>query len=395
MDLGLRTLRTFCEVIQVGSFTRAARRLGYSQSSVTAQVRVLENEIGEPVFQRLPDGVRLTPVGHTVHGYAQQLLALAGEMEAALHSASAAPPRIRLGLASTLAHGEQLARLTHLARRRLAGAQLALRVMRGAELHAALRSGELDGAVLLTGPARACPEAEADAGPHPESGRVRPLDLGPCEDIATFRVLDLEFLPVAAAERSRPDPAGTGQAAAQHVVVADPDCVSQRWLPELLRLHEGGAPEILELGSLDGVRATLRSGLGCAMLPAAMLGHRQAEGLQPLAGVPSMSWTVSLLCARAGQAFGERREALLDVVRLALGGRPGQGARREPHRTDAGPPPPATAQPGLPSGGPLPGPGLGRGTDMPGRQDLGPIPRVRRTARPPSSDEPVTLSAYR
>ncbi|MFJ1787051.1 LysR family transcriptional regulator [Streptomyces anulatus] len=60
MDLSL--LRTFLAVYRAGSLTAAARQVGLSQPTVTAQVRALEEGIGQQLFQRLPRGVVPTTV---------------------------------------------------------------------------------------------------------------------------------------------------------------------------------------------------------------------------------------------------------------------------------------------------------------------------------------------
>jgi DNA-binding transcriptional LysR family regulator len=63
------------------SFTRAAAVLGVSQPSISARVRRLEERIGEPVFERLGRGVRLTPVGEALRPAAERALALAREAD--------------------------------------------------------------------------------------------------------------------------------------------------------------------------------------------------------------------------------------------------------------------------------------------------------------------------
>ncbi|GAA0655140.1 LysR family transcriptional regulator [Kitasatospora atroaurantiaca] len=60
--LDLTLLRTFLAVHRSGSFTAAARLLGLSQPTVTAQVRALEQQLGRPLFERLPRGVAATSV---------------------------------------------------------------------------------------------------------------------------------------------------------------------------------------------------------------------------------------------------------------------------------------------------------------------------------------------
>ncbi|MEE1783705.1 LysR family transcriptional regulator [Streptomyces sp. SP17BM10] len=59
--LDLNQLRTFLAVHRVGSFTAAAHRLGLSQSTVTAQIRALEQRLGRELFERGARGVAALP----------------------------------------------------------------------------------------------------------------------------------------------------------------------------------------------------------------------------------------------------------------------------------------------------------------------------------------------
>ncbi|WP_079052318.1 LysR family transcriptional regulator [Streptomyces regalis] len=65
-------LRAFLEVARHGSFTVAARTLGWTQSAVSRQIASLEGALGgAPLFDRLPRGVRLTEAGRTLVPYAE------------------------------------------------------------------------------------------------------------------------------------------------------------------------------------------------------------------------------------------------------------------------------------------------------------------------------------
>ncbi|MER5636829.1 LysR family transcriptional regulator [Kitasatospora sp. NPDC002227] len=59
--LDLNQLRTFLAVHRTGSFTAAARQLGLSQPTVTAQMRALEQRLGRELFERRPRGVAPLP----------------------------------------------------------------------------------------------------------------------------------------------------------------------------------------------------------------------------------------------------------------------------------------------------------------------------------------------
>jgi DNA-binding transcriptional LysR family regulator len=64
--MNLRQLECFVAIVEDGSFTRAARRVGITQPSLSQHVRSLEEELGGAVLERLPRGVALTPAGRTL-----------------------------------------------------------------------------------------------------------------------------------------------------------------------------------------------------------------------------------------------------------------------------------------------------------------------------------------
>jgi len=75
----IRQLRTFRTVAQLLSFNRAAEQLHYAQSSISAQIQVLEEELGVKLFDRLGRGIMLTEAGARLLQYAEKILDLADE----------------------------------------------------------------------------------------------------------------------------------------------------------------------------------------------------------------------------------------------------------------------------------------------------------------------------
>jgi DNA-binding transcriptional LysR family regulator len=72
----LQHLRAFREVARELSFTRAARNLHYAQSSITAQVKSLEEHLGARLFHRGGRYIALTDAGTRLLPYAEQILGL-------------------------------------------------------------------------------------------------------------------------------------------------------------------------------------------------------------------------------------------------------------------------------------------------------------------------------
>ncbi|MEU6895122.1 LysR substrate-binding domain-containing protein [Streptomyces sp. NPDC046557] len=73
--MDIRQLRYFVTVVEEANFTRAAARLHLAQPGVSAQVRQLERELGQPLLDRSGGSVTLTEVGEAVLPYARAALA--------------------------------------------------------------------------------------------------------------------------------------------------------------------------------------------------------------------------------------------------------------------------------------------------------------------------------
>lgn len=74
MGMDIQELEAFWWIAQTGSFNRAAERLYLTQPSVTARIQALEKELGQPLFERKPRGVRLTDAGRALLPHAERVL---------------------------------------------------------------------------------------------------------------------------------------------------------------------------------------------------------------------------------------------------------------------------------------------------------------------------------
>ena len=77
----LRNLITFMHVAELGSFTKAAEQLGYTQSTVSFQIRQLEEELDCLLFERINHTITLTERGQELVYYAHQVRALTDEFK--------------------------------------------------------------------------------------------------------------------------------------------------------------------------------------------------------------------------------------------------------------------------------------------------------------------------
>lgn len=77
----IRNLKTYIEVCEKNSFTKAAQQMGYTQSTVTAQIKQLEEELGVTLFDRNGKHIQLNAMGEQLLSYANQIVLLEKEVK--------------------------------------------------------------------------------------------------------------------------------------------------------------------------------------------------------------------------------------------------------------------------------------------------------------------------
>lgn len=135
-------LRTFIAVADTRSFTRAARRLGISQPTVSQHVRRLEQAAKRQLVARDTREVRLTDNGDAMAGFARTILAAHAEADS-YFSGSAMRGRLRFGAADDLAI-TTLPRILRHFRQQNPHVNLELTVDQSGPLHRRLQAGALD-----------------------------------------------------------------------------------------------------------------------------------------------------------------------------------------------------------------------------------------------------------
>lgn len=145
----LRDLRVFQAIAEEGSISRAADRLGYVQSNVTARLRRLEEELGVLLFHREPKGVRITEKGMLFRQYADSILRMAEESVRVLKDDGTPSGILRIGVVESVTCGNFI-RLISRYQRQYEDVSLRLETGNTAELLQKLKNAELD-AALVTG----------------------------------------------------------------------------------------------------------------------------------------------------------------------------------------------------------------------------------------------------
>lgn len=243
MILDLPKLRIFAAVARCGSFTRAAEELDLRQPTVSQQIQVLERGLRAPLFDRLGRRVTLTAAGEALLPYAERLLALTAEAEAATREAAGLSARtLRLGAGNTLATyilPELLARL----RWERPDVIVQVQVGNTEQLIAAVVDNRVE--LALVG---------------------APLS-HPLLQIQAFLRDDLVVIVPADDEWSERRAISLGELQYRTLLLREEGSALQATVAELLREH-GVVPErTITLGNLEAIKRSVEAGLGVSIVP--------------------------------------------------------------------------------------------------------------------------------
>lgn len=270
----LRHLRYLVTVVEEQNFTRAAERLHIAQPGVSAQIRQLERELGEPLLDRTGRSVRLTAAGETFLPYARAALdaaasgaasvsAMTGLIRGCLRIGTVATiSSTALDLPALLAGFHAVHPGVEISLREETTADLLVRVGQGAldaafvGLGAAERSGPIETAEIVRERLVAVVSAP-ETGALP--GRLRVADLADRPLIVPLRGTGL---------RDRLDAAFAGAGVHPRIAV------------------ESGEPSLL-------VRLA-RAGLGTAVVPESVAARHADPGLVSLALTPRIDGAIGL-----------------------------------------------------------------------------------------------------
>ncbi len=106
-QLNFHHLHYFWRVAKMGHLTRAAEDLHVSQSALSAQIRQLEDRLGEALFSRESRRLVLTDTGQLVLSYAENIFGLGQEMLGRLQGRSEGVTRLRVGSVATMSRNYQ------------------------------------------------------------------------------------------------------------------------------------------------------------------------------------------------------------------------------------------------------------------------------------------------
>jgi DNA-binding transcriptional LysR family regulator len=238
--MDLSDLRIFSAVVREGGVTRAAERLHRVQSNVTTRIRQLEDDLGVALFLREGKRLHLTPAGRVLLDYADRLLSLAEEAQAAVQ-ADRPRGQFRLGSMESTAAVRLPEPLT-LYNQRYPEVNIELRTGNPTQLATAILAGELDAAFVAE------PIAEAKF-----------------DKVIAFNE---EIVIVTAADHP---PIGKATDVPKTIIVFEHGCPHRRRLEEWYASRSELPDRTIELGSYHAMLGCVVAGMGAALVPKSVL----------------------------------------------------------------------------------------------------------------------------
>lgn len=141
-------LKSFLAIASHSSFSKAANQLNYAHSSVTAQIKALEYDLGAELFVRDRRGVALTEAGKRFHKYARQIVDLSRDGKEAVQNSPKIAGTITIGAVETISTYRLPAFLFKI-QERAPEIKISFKIMSDKQLYESIKMGTLDIAFLV------------------------------------------------------------------------------------------------------------------------------------------------------------------------------------------------------------------------------------------------------
>lgn len=277
-------IEAFAAIVGRGGVTRAASGLHLSQPAISRRLRLLESELGAPLFERVGRKFVLTDAGREFLPHAQAILAAVRDGMAAVHGVTnATRGSVTLALVGTLASSD-LTRCLERFRREHPGIDLRLRTALSAEVSAHVRSGD------------------ASLGLRYRADSSRDLISRPVYDEPLLLVCSAKS-PLARTARLSAKSLANERWVAFPPRSGAPEEPYTSALEEHLAANGLHGAEIVPIDSLSAQKRMVEAGFGVALLPeSSVVEELRAKTLRSLR-LPSMQATVPVMLVQRRHAY--------------------------------------------------------------------------------------------
>jgi DNA-binding transcriptional LysR family regulator len=239
----IRQLEIFLALAKELHFTRAAERVHCVQSNVTTQIRALEDQLGNPLFDRLAKRVTLTDAGKRFLPYAERALSLIEEARRIATANSVPAGALLIGSSQSMLT-YRLPGVLSAFRKRYPEVELSFRPYLHEGLVHSIESGKLDLAVCMVDTV--------------EEGELKSLRLRTEKLLFIVRPKDS----LATKRRVRPQDFNS-----RTLLVTEVGCAYRKKLDQLLSSMNIRATSTIEFSSVEAIKECVSLGMGVALLP--------------------------------------------------------------------------------------------------------------------------------
>lgn len=233
----LSQLRIFKAVADQGSIIRASELLHCVPSNITNRIKLLERELGAPLFIRKGRGLIISPSGRLFLGYVNRILSLCEESQRALDPASAPSGKLKIGAIESAAIG-RLPKLLSKFHQLYPSVQMQFSTGNWTQLSNEVLSHDLDGAIIAVKPEH--PDIESVEIYMEELVLIASPDMGGIHEPHDLNGIDIFMWPEG--------------------------CPYRKKLVNWLQRHEVSSP-ITSIASYGTILGCVSSGAGVSLVP--------------------------------------------------------------------------------------------------------------------------------
>jgi DNA-binding transcriptional LysR family regulator len=239
--LNLDQLGTFVKVVETGSFSAAAEKLGLTQPAVSLQIRQLEKRLGATLIERVGRKTKPTGAGLELLGHADRIDAAVGSAieSVARHAADVVGP-VHLGTDTTISI-YLLPPVLGALRQRYPNLEIAVTTGNAAGIVKAVEENRIDLALATL----------------PVSGRA--FEVTP--------VLDDAFVAIAPRDMTLPQRLTAANLAKLPLIITETGSASRRIIDRWFVRGDATINPAMSLGSVEAIKAMVIAGLGCGIMP--------------------------------------------------------------------------------------------------------------------------------
>jgi len=258
----IRHLQTFIAIVELDGFTKAAEHLGYAQSTITSHIQILENELGEALFDRLGKKIILTNVGKELVPYAKQMLYVYKEIMNLKSEGKGVTGDLNIGAGESLTI-YRLGQILKEYKKSFPNVNIILKDSICSDLRNKLYNGELD--MIITIEPRI-----ADPNLVVENLKDESMVIIGAPDA------DLEFLSAWS----------ESQEAKESIIFSEKGCSFRIAFENYLKERKTKYVNPLEFSSIEAIKKCVMNGLGISLLPFYAVRNEVTEGSLKVMEVP-------------------------------------------------------------------------------------------------------------